>query len=170
MRALLIVLPTKVNSSIWFLLFWSICSSCSAACSISNPAIASLENMSLSSSNSLRTSTGISKFQYSFFISCSNPTNYQLTLDGLQGTSTGNLIINNPQGDQITVTASLKSIAGNVINLPFNNLPGHYYSGSIAAGQHQQVIVELTPVNITSKNKRASGGRYNGNGVINLIY
>jgi hypothetical protein len=156
---------------IWPLLFLCCSVSCHATCSITNPSTASLGNATVSSSNALRTSTGVSKFQYAFVIKCSATSNYRLTLASIDaGQAPGTLTMGNPQGDQITVTAKLKSIGGNAINTEFNSFPDGYYSGSISAGQQQQVIVELTPVRVQSKNIRASGGSYLGNGIINLVY
>lgn len=144
---------------------------CHATCTIANPAIVSLGDASLSS-NTIRATSGPSKFQYSFFIKCSAAASYKLAVASLDASQTSGLLtLSNERGDQITVTARLKSVGGSPVNAEFSNLPGGYYTGAISADQSQEVIVELIPVNsIKPKSARASGGSYKGNAVVNLIY
>ena len=153
------------------LVFVFIAYPCHAVCTVTNPVNATLGSATLSASGAVRPMVGSTKYQYTFSVKCSAASNYHLSVGNIGAPqSLAFLTMVNPNGDEMTATVTLKSVAGVAINTGFNSFPNGAYSGAIAAGQSQTVVVEFMPVAIKPKGGRASGGYYNANGTITLSY
>jgi hypothetical protein len=139
-------------------------------CRVVNPGLLAPAGAILSS-GTIRFPKETRMYRYVFSMTCSGTSRYRLSLAGIDPAQPpGSVLLSNPRGDRIVVRARLKSVGGVDVNVDLGALPGGRYEGNIAAGQSQEVVLELLPVDVKPRGAQASGGDYQGVATIRLDY